>query len=119
MKLFIADDSEMLQKRLIQFLSDIKNLQIVGTATNSLDALERIEILEPEMLITDIRMPGGGGLELAENIKNVYPNIILIIYTNYRYPQYYSRFNKIGVKYFFDKTQQSEDLYHQVERLCN
>jgi len=119
MKLLIADDSELLQGRLIQLLSDIENLEIVGTAINSLEAKDKIELLKPDILISDIRMPGGGGIELAENISTQYPDIVLIVYTNYPYPQYKAKLNKIGIDHFFLKTKQTEELYDAINKLCN
>lgn len=119
MKLFIADDSIILQDRLTEMLSDIENLEIVGTAANSLDAYRKIESSKPDIIITDIRMPGGGGIELAEHIHHEHPEIVLIVYTNYPYPQYKTKVKAIGVNYFFQKTTQTEELYQTINMLCN
>lgn len=119
MKLFIADDSIILQDRLTEMLSDIENLEIVGTAVNSLDAYKKIELSKPDIIITDIRMPGGGGIELAEYIHHKHPEIVLIVYTNYTYPQYLTKAKAIGVNYFFHKTTQAEELYQTINMLCN
>ncbi len=118
MKLLIVDDSELLQDRLAILLSDIENLEIVGRAENALDGKILIDELNPDLLLTDIRMPGGGGIELIENLKSDYPNLIKIVYTNYPYPQYENKCRDIGADYFFHKGSDANELYNTIEKLC-
>ena len=118
MKLLIVDDSELLLDRLATLLADIENLEIVGTAENALEGKTLIDELNPDLLLTDIRMPGGGGIELIENLKSDYPNLIKIVYTNYPYPQYEEKCRAIGADYFFHKGSDAQELYNTIEKLC-
>jgi len=118
MKLLIVDDSELLQDRLATLFSDIENLEIVGKAENALEGKILINDLNPDLLLTDIRMPGGGGIQLIESLKSDYPDLIKIVYTNYPYPQYEEKCREIGVDYFFHKGTEAEELYETVKKLC-
>ena len=48
---------------------------VIGDAENGKDALEKIELLEPDVVLTDIRMPYMGGLELATELRRIRPSI--------------------------------------------
>ena len=62
MKVFIADDSPILRERLDAMLSELPGIKIVGQAGNVADAIETIRALHPDVVILDIRMPGGSGI---------------------------------------------------------
>ena len=54
---------------------------VVGDAENGEDALEKIEALEPDVVLTDIRMPYMDGLTLAEKIRQRYPSMKIVIFS--------------------------------------
>ncbi len=54
---------------------------MVGDAENGEDAMEKIEILEPDVVLTDIRMPYMDGLALAEKVRQRYPSMKVVIFS--------------------------------------
>jgi two-component system response regulator YesN len=114
MTILISDDSTILTGRLLQLIEEIPNLDVVGTATNTQEARNKVDKLQPEFVITDIKMPGGGGLELLEYIKTNYPKIVVCIYTNYPYVQYEKKAKELGAEYFIHKTTDSDKLYETL-----
>ena len=79
LKVVIADD-EARVCQLILMLADWDGLgmEVAGVASNGLEALELVERLRPDILITDIRMPGCHGLELIERAKDKFPQLEII-----------------------------------------
>jgi DNA-binding NarL/FixJ family response regulator len=61
MKVFIADDSAALRKSIIALLSDLQIIEGIGQAGNVQDAINNIQEFGPDVVILDIRMPGGNG----------------------------------------------------------
>ena len=118
MKLLIADDSSMLRQRLIEMFSSFDNIEIIGEAQNTAQAIEFTRQLKPDVLILDIRMPEKGGIEVLEQIKQDKNSPIVIIYTNYPYPQYRKKCKESGAKYFFNKSTESEAMFKVIEQLC-
>ena len=59
MRLFIADDSEILRDRLVETLSEIEGVEIVGLEKDAVAAIETVQRLKPDLVILDIRMPPG------------------------------------------------------------
>jgi DNA-binding NarL/FixJ family response regulator len=119
MRLFIADDSEILRIRLIDMLSEIEGIEIIGQANNSLDAIESIQKLNPHVVILDIRMPQQNGIKVLEAIKKYNQPPKVIIFTNYPYPPYRKRCKDAGADFFFDKSTEYENLIDTVKHMIH
>ena len=119
MKVIIADDSKILRERIISMLSTIPGVEIVAEAENSHEAMKYIEKLKPDVLILDIRMPNGNGIEVLKSIKQKKLSLIKIILTNYPLQQYKVKCFELGADYFFDKANEFEALKQIVEDLVN
>jgi len=117
MKVFIADDSAVLCERLIEMLSDIRDIEIVGHAQNVTEALTSIKKLNPDIVILDIRMPGGSGIDVLQEIKKDKHAPMVIILTNYPYPQYRKKCLGLGADYFFDKSTEFEKVTELFKHL--
>ena len=115
MKIFLADDSKIILDRLAALLSENENLEVVGTAQNSLIAYDLIRKLKPDVVILDIRMPGGDGVELLIKLKKQMPDIKVIMLTNYNLFAYKQACLNAGAEYFLDKSNEFE----KVVEICN
>ncbi|TCL70733.1 LuxR family two component transcriptional regulator [Hydrogenispora ethanolica] len=80
MKVLLVDDHAL-------FLEGLKNLlvandfEVIGTARSSLDALSKVELLRPDLILMDIQMPGCNGIETTRMIKEKYPEIKIVMLT--------------------------------------
>ena len=75
-----------------------------------MQAITEIRRLDPQVVIIDIRMPGGGGLPVLKDLKARTPGRIAIILTSFPFPQYREAYLAAGADYFFDKTQDIQKL---------
>ena len=75
----------------------------IAEARNGREALEKIDSLSPNLIFMDIRLPGQNGLELTEKIKNFYPEIIIVILTNYDLPEYREAAARFKADHFLSK----------------
>jgi DNA-binding NarL/FixJ family response regulator len=103
-KILIVDDSDIMRERLIAMISEIEGVKVIGQAQNADEAMELVEKLEPDVVILDIRMTGESGISVLQKIKTKKPAPIVIVFTNYPYPQYRQICLKLGADYFFDKS---------------
>jgi two-component system response regulator YesN len=96
-KILIVDDEKLLRQGLIQ-MTDWNNhgFQIAGEAADGQEALQRIEETLPDVVITDIRMPVLGGVELTKIIKQRYPWIQVIILSSFNDFEYVRETLKLG-----------------------
>ena len=104
MKLIICDDSAAVRERLVSLFSEANHeSQIIQTA-DARESIEAIREHRPDAVILDLRMPGGGGLSVLNQIQHSDVKPLIIVLTNYPYPQYKKRCFELGADYFLDKS---------------
>lgn len=72
-------------------------MQVVGTATDGLEAVRLATELKPHLIITDLRMPGLDGLGLIKQLLAIDPKILCVILTGYDHFEYTQRALRLGV----------------------
>jgi DNA-binding NarL/FixJ family response regulator len=107
---FVADDSIVLRERLLEMLREIPGVQVLGCAEEGLHAIDCIRHLRPDAVVLDIQMPCGTGLDVLKNVKRANSGPLVIVFTNFPYPQYRKRALDYGAEFFFDKTTEFEKL---------
>ena len=98
LKVILVDD-EMLIRKSLRMKIDVEKLGlfIIAEFSNTKKALEKLSELEPDIIITDICMPGMDGIEFSEECIHLFPQIKVIILTGYDEFNYAMRSIKIGV----------------------
>lgn len=114
----IADD-EAKVCQLIQGLVpwETLGLSVVGTVHDGLSALERMRTNMPDILITDIRMPGLDGIQLIQQAKEIHPALRCVIISGYRHFDYAHNAIKFGVQDYLLKPLQKEELIRTLQKL--
>lgn len=82
-RILIADDHQMFIDGLKALLKREKSFQIIGEVSSGGQAIEFIGKTQPDLLITDISMPGMSGVELTRWVKHNYPDIKVLVLTMY------------------------------------
>jgi DNA-binding NarL/FixJ family response regulator len=116
LKVFIADDSLVVREHLVTMLDELTGVDIVGQAENVAEAISAIGNLQPDVVILDIRMPGGSGIDVLENIKQNDSALVVIILTNYPYPGYRQKCLAAGADFFLDKSTEFDQIPELFER---
>ena len=116
-RVLIVDDSALIRERLKTMLSEIAGVEIVGQAEDKMEAIASNERLHPDVVILDIRLPRGDGIEVLQHIKRDTPSVIVIMLTNYSYPQYRQKCLKAGADFFFDKSTEFDKVIAVLQRL--
>ena len=87
-----------------------EEIHIVGQAQDASAAMVAVRELHPDVVILDIQMPGGSGLDVLQAIKEDRADTIVMILTNYPYPQYRQKCLEGGAAFFFDKSTEFEQV---------
>lgn len=91
-------------RQIKELLSEVANACLVGDAANVEEAIYGILKTKPDIVILDIQMPGGSGIDVLKEIKNKMPETKFIVFTNYTMPQYREKCIALGAEYFLDKS---------------
>jgi DNA-binding NarL/FixJ family response regulator len=118
-KVFIADDSLIIREHLVTMLDELAGIEIVGQAGAVTEAIRAIRILQPDVVILDIRMPGGSGIDVLQTIKQDEPALVVIVLTNYPYPAYRQKCLQAGADFFLDKSTEFDQIGVFIESRKN
>ena len=137
-RVVVADDEYKVCQLICQLIDwEGMGMRLVGTASNGLEALQMIEAEKPDLVLTDIRMPGFDGMELLKRARTINPDMEFIIisgYSHFEYAQTAIRYgvsdyilkpvnkdtlnatlHKVRQRYLEHKTQAEEDLEQQKQ----
>ncbi len=93
------------------------HFQVVGSATNGVKALDLVEKLQPDVVLTDIRMPYMDGLELTRRLNQEYANIRVILCTGFDEFEYAKEAVHLDVQEYMLKPVNAEELSDSLLRL--
>lgn len=118
-KLLIVDDEEMIRDGMVKGIpwNDL-GFEVVGQACNGLEAVDIVNELLPDVVLTDIRMPDMDGIELMEYLAGNYPSIKMIVLSGYNDFEYLKSSIKSNVyDYLLKPTRISEfvDLFRKLK----
>jgi CheY-like chemotaxis protein/predicted regulator of Ras-like GTPase activity (Roadblock/LC7/MglB family) len=113
-KVLIVDDEEILTWIMSKTLSKDKKRYEVLVANDGNKALEIMQSVPVDLVITDIRMPGMSGLDLLEEIREKYPETKVIIMTAYGNPEVQKEANERGCLHYLEKPFKIEDLRNLI-----
>ena len=77
-KVLVVDDSTFYRRRVREILDDDRELEVVGEARNGRDALDKIELLKPDVVTMDVEMPVMDGISAVKAIMDKRPTPILM-----------------------------------------
>ena len=117
--MIIADDSDLIHERLCDMISELPEIEIVGQARDGPTATQMIKDFKPDIVVLDIRMPRETGIDVLKKIRNDSVLPLIIIFTNYPYPQYRNKCAELGADYFFDKNSEFEKLNDTLKQLTH
>ncbi|MEL6561877.1 MAG: response regulator transcription factor [Bacteroidota bacterium] len=92
----LADDHELVRKGIKILLEDDGNIQVVAEASDGVEAIERIGDTQPDLLITDIRMPGMDGLQTTQAVKEQFPNVKILVLSMHEDEEYIMKSVEFG-----------------------
>ena len=118
-KAVIADDEVRICQLILALVDwEALGLKVVGTAHNGLEAIEMVRTLQPDILITDIRMPGCSGLDLIGQVKEGNQALEIVIISGYAHFEYAQQAIKYGVGDYLLKPISKAELTATLQKLA-
>ncbi len=117
MKVLIVDDSRLLRERLVSMISELSEIDVIAQAQDAAGAKNLIQELHPDVVILDIRLSAGNGIDVLQEIKKKRSSPVTIMFTNYPYPQYRKKCKEAGADFFFDKSTEFHKITGVLEKI--
>jgi DNA-binding NarL/FixJ family response regulator len=118
MKVFIVEDSAAIVDRLMTLLVELDHgVEVVGHAEDAPTAIAAIRRLKPDVVILDIRLTRGTGLDVLDQVKSDRRGPLVIMLTNYSEEQYRRKCLQAGADYFFDKSTEFDRVRDVFQKL--
>ena len=119
-KILIVDDQPMIGEGLKQMLNFEKSFTVINFAKDGNECLDMIKHGEhPNVVLMDIKMSGMNGFEATKNIKKEFPEVKVIILTNYDDPKYVEQSIHAGAHGFLLKDAERADLIAAIRDVAN
>ena len=113
-KILVVDDHPMVLEGMRSMLEQIPFVQLNGTAANAYEAIEKIKISLPDIVITDINMPEISGIELTSKIKTEFPTVKLIAMSTFKERSYISQMIQNGASGYMLKSASKEEIEEAI-----
>lgn len=119
-KVILVDDEEDVRQAIAEKLDwPSLGFEVSGEASNGEEALELCEALEPDVVLTDIRMPFMDGLEFCKRLKQVHPGVKILIFSGYDDFEYAKQAIQLEVEEYILKPIDADELAAVFSRMKN
>ncbi len=106
-----------MRQGLVTILSLEPGLEVVGEAGDGREAVQKVQALQPDVVLMDVQMPVMDGVEATRLITTQYPNIRVIILTTFDYEEYVFEGVKAGALGYLLKDTPAPELVRTIERV--
>ncbi|MFI5131772.1 MAG: response regulator transcription factor [Chitinophagales bacterium] len=117
LRMLIADDHPIVLQKIRQLLLESFPSASIELASDTSSLIRSALEKEWDIIISDLIMPGGGGLHALKKIKEVKPSSVIVIISIYPEEQYASRVKKEGAAAFLNKNNADSELVETVSHL--
>jgi DNA-binding NarL/FixJ family response regulator len=109
-KIFVIDDHPLVREWLTTLIHQQADLEVCGAADNAPEALRRMAAVKPDLTIVDLSLPGSSGVELIKTIKNLFPDVLLIVLSMHDEKLYAERAIRAGARGYVMKRETAERI---------
>ncbi|KUO49743.1 MAG: hypothetical protein APF76_00405 [Desulfitibacter sp. BRH_c19] len=117
-KVMIVDDHEVVRLGLKGLLSNHPNLNVIGEAASVKEAVSKAFILEPNIILLDVRLPDGSGIEACKEVKKILPGVKIIILTSFPDDDVVIQSILAGAEGFVLKEVKGNSLVEAIEKVA-
>ena len=113
--ILLADDHDVVRRGMKMLLEDEEGIQVIGEASDGLDAIEKVKTLMPNLVILDLTMPKMNGIEAAKVISEEYPAVKILIFSMHHNKEYIVKSVENGANGYLLKDTGKDELLKAIK----
>ncbi len=114
-RILLADDHPVVRHGLKTLLEGQSGWEVVGEASDGLEAVDKADRLQPDVLVLDVTMPGMNGLEACRLLRQRTPDVEILFVTQHDSPQMMREALDAGARGYVVKSNAARDLLEAVK----
>lgn len=118
-RILVVDDFELFRKLVVELLGIRPELQVVGEASDGLEALQKAVELRPDLILLDISLPSLNGIEVARQMRSLVPESKIIFLTQESSSDVLQEALSLGARGYVTKNMVRADLFAAVETVLS
>lgn len=116
--LVIADDHAIVRRGFRNLLDQAGGFALLAECANAAQARDAVRELRPQVLVTDISMPDGNGLQLAEELRASLPALKILLYSQHASPMYVAEARRLGLSGYVSKEAVADELVDALRAIA-
>jgi DNA-binding NarL/FixJ family response regulator len=114
-RILLVDDHDIVRLGLMTLLNDQPDMEVVGEASTAAEAVRQTELLSPDVVLMDIRLPGEGGIEATRQVTANFPKIKVVMLTSFADDELVMRAISAGAVGYVLKQVGNEELIRAIQ----
>ena len=114
-RLVIADDHAIVRRGLRSLIEQAGGHDILAECGDAGSTREAVRRLRPETLVLDIAMPGGNGIDLARELRELHSGLRVLLYSQYTSPMYVAEARRLGLAGYVSKDTVADELLEAID----
>lgn len=114
-KTFLIDDHALIRTGIKEMLEESKGIIVVGESSSGFDGIEQVKILDPDVVILDVRLPDLSGLEVTQELLRNHPELKILILSAIANDLFPFRLLEAGALGYLNKDSSQEELIFAIK----
>ena len=115
--ILLAEDHKVVREGTRRLLESQSDFEVVGEASDGIEAIELAKKWKPQIIIMDVSMPRLNGIEATKQIKALYPNMAILVLTGYDDDEYVFALLEAGAAGYLLKESSGEELIDAIRQV--
>ena len=118
-QVIVADDHDLVREGICKLLELSEEMSVIAEAADGLETVSLVREHFPDLVLLDLNMPRMNGIEAIKKIKEISPEIKVIILTIHEEEEYVYEVTRAGAEGYIQKDIKSDDLYRSIKRVLS
>src|SRR5438067_547446 len=118
-RIFVVDDHPMIREGLAAQIANHPNLNVCGEAEDLAEALGRVFLAEPDLVIVDISLKSGNGIDLVKRLKAKDPSLVILVWSMHPENLYAERALRAGARGYVNKSKSASQIMEAIHTVLD